>query len=59
MDNAHVSTQEMLLAELKNQPDPAPREVWRYQKFVTRQRDEEAWSDLLPTREVDALRQRN
>ena len=48
-----MSTQEMLLAEIKNQPEPVLREVWHYLRFLARQREEEAWADLLPTREVE------
>ncbi len=29
------------------------REVCHYLKFLTRQREEEAWADTLPTREVE------
>jgi hypothetical protein len=48
-----MSTQEMLLAELKNQPEPVLREVWHYLKYLTRQREEEVWADVLPTRQVE------
>ena len=48
-----MSTQEMLLAEIKNQPEPVLREVWHYLKFLPRQREEEAWTDVLPTRQVE------
>jgi hypothetical protein len=48
-----MSTQEMLLAEIKNQPEPVLREVWHYMRFLTRQREEEAWADVLPAREVE------
>ena len=43
----------MLLEEIKRQPEPVLREVWHYLKFLTRQREEEAWADVLPTREVE------
>ena len=42
---------EILFAEIKNQPEPVLREVLH--KFLARQREEEAWADLLPTREVE------
>ncbi len=29
------------------------RELWHYFKFLTRQQQEEAWQDILPTREVE------
>jgi hypothetical protein len=48
-----MSTQEMLLSEIKNQPEPVLREVWHYLRFLTRQREEESWADVLPTREVE------
>ncbi len=48
-----MSTQEMLLSEIKNQPEPVLRELWHYLRFLTRQREEEAWADVLPTREVE------
>jgi hypothetical protein len=48
-----MSTQEMLLAEIKNQPEPVLREVWHYLRFLTRQREEESWADVLPTRAVE------
>jgi len=48
-----MSTHEMLLAEIKNQPEPVLREVWHYLRFLTRQREEEAWADMLPSREVE------
>jgi len=48
-----MSTQEMLLSEIKNQPEPVLREVWHYLRFLTRQREEEAWADLLPTRKIE------
>jgi hypothetical protein len=48
-----MSTQEILLEELKRQPEPVLREVWHYLKFLTRQREEEQWADVLPTREIE------
>ena len=48
-----VSTQELLLEEIKNQPEPVLREVLHYLKFLTRQREEEAWADVLPSRQVE------
>ena len=48
-----MSTREMLLAEIKNQPEPVLRELWHYLRYLTRQREEEGWADVLPTREVE------
>ena len=48
-----MSAQELLLEEIKHQPEPVLREVWHYLKFLTRQRAEEQWADLLLTREVE------
>ena len=48
-----MSTQEILAEEIKNQPEPVLREVLHYLKYLSRQREEEAWADLRPTREVE------
>ena len=48
-----MSTQDILVEEIKNQPEPVLREVLHYLKFVTRQRADEVWADMLPTREVE------
>jgi hypothetical protein len=48
-----VSTHEILLEEIKHQPEPVLREVLHYLKFLARQREEEQWADVLPTREVE------
>jgi len=49
----NMSTQELLLEEIKHQPEPVLRELWHYLKFLTRQREEEQWADVLPSREVE------
>ena len=49
----NMSTQEILIEEIKHQPEPVLREVWHYLKFLTRQREEEQWADVLPTRDVE------
>ena len=38
---------------IKIQPEPILKELWHYLNFLTRQREEETWADLLPTREVE------
>jgi hypothetical protein len=48
-----MSTQERLLEAIKSQPEAVVKELWHYLNFLTRQREEEAWADLLPTREVE------
>ncbi len=48
-----MSVQEILLEEIKHQPEPVLREVLHYLKFLTRQREEEAWADVRPTRAVE------
>src|SRR5690349_13821944 len=47
-----MSTQEMLLEEIKKQPEPVLREVLHYLQFLARQRKEDAWADILPGREI-------
>ena len=49
----NMSTQDMLLEEIKKQPEPVLRELWLYLKYLSQQREEQAWADLLPTREVE------
>ena len=48
-----MSTQEILIEEIKQQPEPVLLEVRHYLKFITRQREEEKWADVLPAREVE------
>jgi hypothetical protein len=48
-----MSTQEMLIAEIKKQPEPVLLEVWHYVRFLARQGEEQAWADVLPSREVE------
>ena len=48
-----MSTQEILIEEIKRQPEPVVREVLHYLKFLERQREPEAWADILPSREVE------
>jgi hypothetical protein len=50
-----MSAQELLIEEIKNQPESVAREVLRYLKFIESQRDseEQEWADLLPTRQVE------
>jgi len=48
-----MTTQEILIEEIKQQPEPVLREVLHYLKFVERRREEEAWADVLPSREVE------
>ena len=43
----------MLLEEIQQQPEQVLREVWHYLKFLERRHEEEAWSDVLPSREVE------
>ena len=43
----------MIVEEIKRQPEPVLREVWHYLKFLSRQRAEEEWADVLPGRQVE------
>jgi hypothetical protein len=52
-DNLDVSAQEILMEEIKRQPEPVLREVLHYMKFLQRQRAEEEWADVLPSREAE------
>jgi len=48
-----MSAQEILIEEIKRQPEPVLREILHYLKFLERQRAQEEWADLLPSREVE------
>ena len=48
-----MSTQERLIEEIRNQPEPVLRELWHYLKFLERRRQEEEWTDVLPGREIE------
>ena len=48
-----MSAQEILMEEIKRQPEPVLREVLHYMKFLQRQRAEEEWADVLPSREAE------
>jgi len=48
-----MSAQETLIEEIKHQPESVVREVLHYLKFLERQRAQEDWADVLPSREVE------
>jgi hypothetical protein len=48
-----MSAQEILIEEIKHQPEPVLIEVLHYLKFIERQRAQENWADVLPSREVE------
>jgi hypothetical protein len=48
-----MSAQEMLIEEIKGQPEPLLREVLHYLRFLERQRAQEEWADVLPSRDVE------
>ena len=48
-----MSAQEILIEEIKRQPETVVREILHYLKFLERQRAQEEWADVLPTREVE------
>ncbi len=52
-DNETMSAQEILIEEIKHQPETVVREVLHYLKFLERQRAQENWDDVLPSREVE------
>ena len=48
-----MSAQEILIEEIRRQPEPVAREVLHYLKFLERQHAQEDWADVLPSREVE------
>jgi len=52
-DNFIVSAKEMLMEEIERQPEPVLREILHFVKFLERQRAQEEWADVLPSREIE------
>jgi hypothetical protein len=52
-DTKTMSAQEILIEEIRHQPETVAQEVLHYLKFIERQRAQENWADVLPTREVE------
>jgi hypothetical protein len=52
-DNKTMSAQQILIEEIRRQPELVVREVLHYLKFLERQRAQEDWADVLPSREVE------
>ena len=48
-----MSTHELLIEEIKRQPESVQREVLHFLRFLVQQREETEWSDVLPDREVE------
>ena len=48
-----MSVQDILIEEIKHQPETVVREVLHYLKVLERQRAQENWDDVLPSREVE------
>lgn len=48
-----MSAQEILIEEIKRQPESVAREILHYLKFLEHQKAGEAWTDILPSREVE------
>lgn len=49
----HMSTPELLMDELRRQPEPVLREALHCVRFLARRREEEKWADVLPSRDVE------
>ena len=48
-----MSAQEILIDEIKRQPEMVAREVLHYLRFLERQHAQENWDDVLPSREIE------
>jgi hypothetical protein len=48
-----MSAHDILVEEIKRQPEPVLREVLHYLKYLERQRAQEESADVLPAREVE------
>jgi hypothetical protein len=45
-----MSAQELLIEEIKRQPESVQQEVLHFLRFLVRQREESEWADVLPGR---------
>ena len=52
-DNLIMGAQEILIEEIRHQPEPVVREVLNFLKFLEHRRAQEQWADVLPSREVE------
>ena len=52
-ENETMSAQEILIEEIRRQPESVVREVLHYLKFLDRQHAQENWDDVLPSREAE------
>ena len=48
-----MTTQEVLIEEIKRQPEPVQREVLHFLRFLVRERIDATWADLLSDRNVE------
>ena len=46
-------TPQMLIDQIRVQPEPVLRELWHYMKFLELKRQEEDNADILPGREIE------
>jgi len=48
-----MTTQELLIQEIKRQPEPVQREVLHFLRFLVREHSDATWADVLPERRVE------
>jgi len=48
-----MSARDALLAEIDHLPEEVLREALHFIRFTTRQREQDEWEDVLPSREVE------
>jgi hypothetical protein len=48
-----MTTQDLLIDEIRRQPEPVQREVLHFLRFLVREREDDCWADVLPGREVE------
>jgi predicted secreted Zn-dependent protease len=46
-------TPQMLIDQIRVQPEPVLRELWHYMQFLDLKRQEEEHADVLPGREIE------
>ena len=48
-----MSAREAIVAEIEHLPESVLQEALHFIRFVARQREEQEWQDVLPSREVE------
>ena len=51
--NSDMNIQELLIDEIRRQPEPVQLEVLHFLRFLVREHEDASWADVLPGRDVE------